>query len=473
MYTDVQKHFDEIALKREYWEKKNSYYYDRLKAFLKKHIPKGKKILEIGCGRATLLKSLQPSLGIGIDLSSKMLLEAKKDDQNCQYAVMDAANMCFSVKFDYIILSDVLGNLTDIQKTLEETRSLCDENTKVIITYFNYIYEPIFTSAEKLRLKMPQPLQSWLSYDDVNTFLDLAGLSLIQRGRIILMPKKIPLLSQFINRFIAPLPLINHFCITQFWIGKLSPRFIQRKKNPSVSIIVPSRNEKGNIESIVERIPNFGENKDISPEIVFVEGGSTDGTQDEIERIKEKYSNKNIKSFTQDGKGKANADYKGMDNAKSEIFMILDADMTVAPEELPRFYDTLLNSNADLVMGSRLVYPMEKGAMRFLNHIGNKFFGILISWIVGQRMKDTLCGTKILFKKNYFELKEACPDLMEQDPFGDFFFIIGTARTLGKIVEIPIRYKERTYGSTNISRFKHGLYLLKMCSIASWNLKFK
>ena len=468
MRKEIRNHFERMALEREIWEKKNFYYYSQISHFMKQTVPPGKRVLEIGCGRGSLLKSLNPSFGVGIDFSYWMIKEAKEKFKEGLFAVSDAQGIALKAKFDYIILTDVLGHLEDIQKVLEEIRDLCTKDTKIIITYFNYIYEPILRFAERLSLKMPEQKQSWISFDDVNSFLSLAGFEIVQRGRMILFPKNIPVISAAVNRFLARLPILNHFCITQFWVGKLSAQFLKREHDYSVSVIVPARNEKGNIEQIVHRIPKFA--KDV--EIVFVEGRSKDGTREEILRVQRRYPDYNIKFLEQNGKGKADAVIKGMDNAKGDILMILDADMTVTPEELPKFYRALIQSNADLVMGSRLVYPMESRAMQFLNKIGNKAFGLIMSWIIGQRVKDTLCGTKVLFREKYIELKNRSKDLIKLDPFGDFFFILGTARNSGKIVEIPIRYKERSYGKTNISRFKHGFYLLKMCFVAAWKIKF-
>jgi hypothetical protein len=398
-----------------------------------------------------------------------MIEGAKRNFPQGKFFVADGIKPGLRAEFDFIILSDILGNLSDIQKGLEEARALCGEKTRVIITYYNFIWEPIFRMAEKLKLKMPQPLQSWVSYDDVNSFLSLSGLEAVQRGRMIIFPKNIPLISDFVNRFLAKLPILKHLCITQYWVGKLDPKHSKRKQNYSVSIIVPARNEKGNIENIVTSIPEIGS----STEIVFVEGGSTDGTYEEIEKAVQKHYARKIKLIRQDGIGKADAVYKGMDNASGEILMILDADLTVSPDELEKFYQAMTESNADLAIGSRLVYPMEKKAMRFLNLLGNKAFGLTMSWLVERRIKDTLCGTKVLFKDRYEKLKEKSSDIKNLDPFGDFFFILGAARDLCKIVEIPIRYKERTYGTTNISRFKHGFYLFKMCLVAAMKIKFR
>ena len=115
---------------------------------------------------------------------------------------------------------------------------------------------------------------------------------------------------------------------------------------------------------------------------------------------------------------------------------------------------------------------MEEKAMRFLNLLGNKFFSLMFSWLLDQRFKDTLCGTKVLFKSDYEQLKKGRKFFGEFDPFGDFDLIFGASKLNLKLVEIPIRYKERTYGMTNIRRFRHGLLLFKMCFFAFKKIKF-
>lgn len=464
----MKNHFDEVAPKKELFEKRAGYYYAELERFFKGNVPPGKRVLEIGCARGSLLKALKPSLAVGVDSSEAMIHEAKKNFPSGNFFHMEAKELKLGQKFDFIILSDTIGHLDDIQKTFEGLKDLSHEDTRVIITYFNYIWQPVLSLAEKLKLKMPEPKQSWLSFDDVSSLFSLSGFSVLKRGRFILLPKNIPWLSYLLNRYVATLPLINHLCLSQYWIARPSRDDLTGKKDRSVSVIVPAKDEKENIAQIVRRMPALGTNT----EIIFVEGESKDGTDEEIERIKYSSGHMEIKNLKQDGRGKADAVYKGMDAAKGDVLMILDADMTVAPEELPKFYRVLTRTDADLVMGSRLVYPMEKRAMRFLNLVGNKIFSVMISWIIGRRVKDTLCGTKVLLKETYLRLKEN-KDLMRLDPFGDFFFILSCSRMDMKIVEIPIRYKERTYGSTKISRFKHGLYLLKMCAVAAIKLKLR
>ena len=238
--------------------------------------------------------------------------------------------------------------------------------------------------------------------------------------------------------------------------------------NISVSIIIPCRNERGNIEQAVKRLPHFGAHQ----EIIFVDGHSTDGTLEEIKRVIAHYADHDIKLLEQEHSGKGDAVRKGFQEASGDVLMILDADLTVPPEELPVFYDVIASGLGDYVQGTRLVYPMDPGAMRFFNKLGNVAFSQLFTHLLGQPIKDTLCGTKVLWRRDYERICAGRAFFGDFDPFGDFDLIFGAAKLNLKIVEVPVRYRERVYGETNISRWKHGLLLLKMSGVAARKLRY-
>lgn len=367
-----------------------------------------------------------------------------------------------------IVLINSVGVVEDVQKLFEKVWKASGPETRIIITYYNFLWEPILKFSEKVGLKKCQPLQNWLSGNDIKNLLYLSNLEVIKDGTMILIPVYIPYFSDFVNRYIARLPILRSLCLVTYYVARKKPE-IEIKKDYSVSVIIPARNEAGNIENAVLRVPKMGKRQ----EIIFVEGGSKDNTQDEINRVIKKFGKKNILLVKQGkGIGKGDAVRRGFVKAKGEILMILDADLTVAPEELPKFYQAIRSGNAEFVMGSRLVYQPEKQAMRFLNILGNKFFSLAFSWLLDQQIKDTLCGTKVLFKKDYLKIAKGRKYFGDFDPFGDFDLIFGASKLNLKIAEIPIRYKARTYGTTNISRFKHGWLLLKMTAYAAKKLKF-
>ena len=369
---------------------------------------------------------------------------------------------------NYLLLSGIIHEERDIQALLGSIHGLCESQTRLILTYYSSLWRPFANLASRLGLRSKQPEANWLAHEDIENLLGLEEFELIRLDHKILLPIYIPLLSTFINRYLAPLPLVKHLCLLNIALARprISPANLVP---PSVSIIVPARNEAGNIKAIIERIPVMGPHD----EIIFIEGNSTDDTWSTIQSVQKQYGlTKNIVFDQQAGKGKGDAVRKGFSLAKNEILMILDADMTVPPEDLPKFYQAIKNNRGEFINGTRLVYPMEKEAMRFINLLGNKFFALAFSFVLGQRFKDTLCGTKVISRTNYSQLAANRSYFGEFDPFGDFDLIFGAARMGLKIVEVPITYRERTYGETNISRWRHGAILLAMLFFSARKIKF-
>ncbi len=461
----MKEYFDLIAPERKKWKTKNWYYYTLLEKYFKFFIPEGSNVLEIGCGTGELLNSVKPQNGVGVDLSEKMIKIATNQFNNLMFVVQDAERLSISEKYNYIIISDLISSINDVQLLFENVREVSNPNTKIIISNYNYLWEPILKLGELIGLKAKQPLTNWLSIKDIKNLLDLSGFEIIKIERKILLPKYVPFISWFFNKFIANIPLIDRLTLVNFIVVRKKELV---RKETSVSIIIPARNERGNIENAILRTPGFA----IDQEFIFIEGNSSDGTFDEIQRVKEKYYDKNIRIMKQTGKGKGNAVREAFDEASGDILMILDADLTMPPEDLPKYYKALVENKAEFVNGCRLVYPMEGQAMRFLNLIANKFFGILFTFLIGQHLKDTLCGTKVLFKSDYEKIKTNRPYFGEFDPFGDFDLLFGASKLNLKIVEVPIRYRDREYGETQIKRFTHGWLLIKMSVFAAFKLKF-
>lgn len=464
----VKNHFDQLAHKREYYLKKNWYYHQSLHKLCAFFVSSGASVLAVGSGNGDLLSYVRPKKGIGIDISPQMVHIAQKKHPKLNFKVQDVEQLSVKGTFDYILCSDVIGHVSDVQTAFEKIAKVSNAETRVIVTYYNFLWEPAMVLAEKLGFKFPNLRQNWLSLTDIQNLLNLSQLEVVKKGNFLLMPFYIPLLSDFINQYIARLPLIKQLCLVQYLVARLKPE--ETKKRYSVSVIIPARNEEGNIENAVKWTPQLGK----WTEIIFVEGNSSDNTKKEIQRVIAKYGKQRKISLINQGKGRGKGDAvrKGFAKARGDILMILDADLTMPPVELPKFYETLSSRVGEFVMGSRLVYPMENQAMRFLNILGNKFFSLAFSFLLDQKIKDTLCGTKVLFRKDYEKIVKNRIYFGEFDPFGDFDLIFGAAKLNLKIVEIPIRYKARTYGETNISRFKHGFLLLKMVLFASKKIKF-
>jgi SAM-dependent methyltransferase len=463
----VRAFMNRIGARRERYIRQSSYYYRELEKFLRWHIPENSRVLEIGCGLGNLLASVKPSLGVGIDISDEMVRFARDKYPQFQFYEMDAENLELAEVFDYIIISDTLGYLEDIQRLFFQLDKVSHPHTRIIITYHNFLWYPVLSLLELFHLKMPRISLNWLNDKDITNLLELEGYDILRTGNRFIFPLYIPILSNLLNRYISQMPIICRLGIIGYIIARPARRTEEESK--SVSIVIPARNEKGNIEPIISRMPRMGSRQ----EIVFVEGGSSDGTWEEIIRVKNRYGDAwDIQCLQQDGNGKGDAVRKGFSCASGDILMVLDADLSVPPEELPNFYRAIASNRAEFINGSRLVYPLEKQSMFFMNLLGNKFFSVLFSWLISQPLKDTLCGTKAISKNNWECLVANRPYFGDFDPFGDFDLIFGATKMDLKILEVPVRYHARTYGKSKLSRFRHGWLLLKMAFFAMGKLKF-
>jgi len=432
------------------------------------HVPKGSSVLDIGCGIGDLVASLDAKQTWGVDLSDKLIEIARKKFPSCEFRVGDAQALTIKETFDFVLLVDTIGYLPDVQKAFEEIKKVTTDETRLIITYYNYLWEPLLRLLEWLGLRMPQPAQNWLPHQDIKNLLYLAGFEVVKMGSRILFPLDVPFLASLLNRFLGRLPWIQNLCLVEWVIAKPVTR-PKAARDVSCSVVVPCRNERDNIKDAVLRTSSMGR----ATELIFVDGASTDGTVEEIERMQREHPGKKIRLIKQPNpKGKYDAVKIGFEAATGDVLMILDADLTVPPEDLPKFFSAYLEGKGEFINGSRLVYPMEKQAMRFLNLLGNKFFGMAFSYLLEQRFTDTLCGTKVMSKANYEKIKAGRAYFGDFDPFGDFDLIFGASKLDLKIIELPIRYRDRVYGSTKIRRFYHGMILLKMCAVAMRKLKF-
>lgn len=465
MTKELSQHYDSLALRRDEYHHHSYYYYSLLEKQYQYFIPEGKRVLEVGCSTGDLLASVKPHWGVGVDISPMTIELAQKKYPSLHFYAGTIKDIPFNEKFDYIILSGLVGELKDIQIFLESLKRFCTTDTRIIIEYYSYLWQNLLKIAEHVGIKMPHQEINWLTHNDINNFLKLAGYEGIKSERTTLLPLNIPILSYLVNRYLAKLPVFNALTLNHFIVARIIE---QPAREYSVTILIPCRNERGNIEQAILRTPKFGTHQ----EFIFVEGYSKDGTFQEVERVIKAYPDRDIKLYKQEGKGKGDAVRRGFAEAEGDILMILDADLTVAPEDLPKFYEAIRSGKGEFINGCRLVYPMEHEAMRFLNLLANKFFGLFFSWLLGQRFKDTLCGTKVMFKHHYEELVANRHYFGDFDPFGDFDLIFGAVKLNLKVIELPIRYKSRVYGTTQIQRFRHGLLLLRMCGFAMKKIKF-
>jgi SAM-dependent methyltransferase len=462
------EHWNEIARQMDAWKGLGGYYHQRLSEVYRYLIPPGQKVLEIGCGHGDLLAGLKPFVGVGVDFSFEMVQRAKALHPNLIFIQTDAHDLGLDDSFDTIVLSDLVNDLWDVQEVFRQIYNLCRPDTRIILNTYSRLWELPLSVAEKLNLAKPVLYQNWLTVDDITNLLFLVNLEVIRSWQEVLLPIGIPGLTSLLNRYLVKLWPFNNFALTNFILARPLPVCHSKRSKPVVSVMVPARNEAGNIPQIFSQVPELGS----GIELIFVEGHSTDDTYAVIEREMQTHPGRRSKLARQEGIGKGDAVRMGFSMASGEVLMILDADLTVPPEDLKRFYEALVSGKAEFVNGVRLVYPMEKEAMRFLNILGNKFFSIAFSWLLGQPVKDTLCGTKVLWKRDYDRIAANRAYFGDFDPFGDFDLLFGAARLGLKIVDLPVRYRERTYGTTNIKRWKHGWLCLKMVVFASRKVKF-
>jgi len=444
------------------YSKINWYYYHHVQKLAKHVIPVEASVLEIGAKNGELLRSLQNKIKLGVEFDKSFAATKRSKIKVTTFNDFKKTRQ----KFDYILLSNTLSEIDNIQDFLSEIKKYCHQDTRIVVFYFNYLWKSALDVGEMLGVKSPDyKILNWLSGADVDNFFTLENFEIVKSGKYFMFPFKIAFISDFVNKYVSQLPVVNNLDLINFSIFK--PKSIE--KDYSVSIVMAARNESGNMKGVLKKIPKLSKKQ----EIVFVEGHSTDDTYEVIQEEIRKYNGPFTASlFKQKGVGKGDAIRLGFTKAKYELLMILDADLTVDPKELKKFYAAFVEGKGDLIMGSRLIYPMENEAMRTLNIIGNKFFGSTFSFLLSQRIKDTLCGTKVIRRKDYEKIAKNRKVFGDFDPFGDYDLIFGAAKLNLKIIEIPIRYKERTYGKTNISRFTHGFLLLKMCWFAAKNIKF-
>jgi SAM-dependent methyltransferase len=456
---------EEIAAKREKYIRTNRYFYDQLKKTLRYIIEPGKRVLELRCETGHLLAAVEPAYGVGVEISDGMVRVAQEKNPSLYFVRSELEELELNETFDYIIFSHIFDTV-DILRTFERIRRHSTPETQVIVVNYNQFWEPVLELASKLGLRTRFVEPNWVSENDVRGFLKLAGLRPVRKYRKILFPKWIPLLSNFMNGFVARLPAVRRLCMMQIMVAR-PMRAALREEDVSVSVIVPCRNEFGNVEQAVNRVPQMGGHT----EILFCDDKSTDGTPEEVRRMQALHRDRDIRLIEGPGICKAENVWTGFRAARGDVVMILDADLTVMPEELPMFLSALASGRGDFVNGSRLVYPMQEDAMKFSNMLGNKFFGLVFSFLLDQRIKDTLCGTKVLWRKDWLRMERNLGSWGIKDLWGDYELLFGASKLQLEIVEVPVHYLERIHGVTKMTKvFANGWRMLKICFRAWYRL---
>jgi len=460
----TRDHLANIAPRRESWIKHNRYYYELLGRLLRFLVEPQKKVLSVRCGTGNLLAAVKPRDGKGVDICATIVEIAQQRNLSFNFAVAfpdkDEFLQTFTPgeKFDYILFNDI-GDTVDVLQAFRNLGPLCERHTRILVTTYNHMWEPLVTLAEWIGMKVPRTEQNWLSTADIRNLLNLAGFEALETHRIVLLPKYLPLLSGFLNRFCARLPFLNRLCMTQVVVARMIPPPIA-VEDLAVSVIIPCKDERGNVHDAVRRMPQLGR----ETEIIFCDDQSVDGTAEEVIRVRACYPHKQIRLEKGPSICKSKNVWTGFNAATGDILMILDADLTTMPEQLVYFLEVIASGQAELVNGSRLVYPMPKGAMNTANMVGNKFFSVVFTYLLDQRVKDTLCGTKVLWRSDWERIRPMLGSWGTEDRWGDYELLFGAAKLNLKILDLPVHYQERIYGSTKMTKvFRNGLIMLKMC----------
>ena len=456
-YAAVSEWFDAFAEQADEWEARTEPYHGLVASIYGALIPEGARVLEIGCGRGDLLGSLRPSRGVGVDVSAGMIAAGRRRHPELELIHAAGESISLGETFDYVVLSDVVPYAHDLQALIAAVGAHCEAHTRVIASTYSNVWRGPLSLMRRLGLRPDRPTQNWVAPRDLINLFELGGLELIGQRNEILMPMRPGALSRLVNGVLARLPVLRSLTLTYWLIARPLSR---ARQESGVSVIVPCRDEAGMIEEIVERVPQMG----TGTELIFVENGSTDGTKEAIEAAIERHPGRDLRLIVRGEPGKAGAVHAGFEAARHDVLMILDADLTVPPEDLPKFYEPLVTGRGEVINGSRLVYGMDPEAMRFLNLVGNKAFATAMSAVLGQYVKDTLCGTKALRREDYLRLMDRRGEIGGEDPYGDFDVLLGAALAQMKIVNVPVRYSARSYGDSKMRRFPVGGKLARLAA---------
>lgn len=461
-----REHQEATAAQRDEWIRANRYYYDRMKRLLRFIVEPYKRVLDLRCETGHLLAALEPSYGVGVEISDAMVEVAQGLHPELHFVRSDVETLKLNETFDYILFNHMFDTV-DVLRAFERIRQHCTVETQIIIVNYNFVWQPLLDLASRIGLRSKFVEPNWVSENDVRGFLKLAGFRLVRKHRLLLLPKKVPFLSGLMNEFLARLPGLRKLCLMQVMVARPMAE-LKHEEDLTVSVVVPCRNEVGNVRHAVERIPTMGAHT----EILFCDDKSTDGTANEVRRLQALYPEKDIRLVEGPGICKAENVWSGFREACGDVLMILDADLAVMPEELPMFLRALATSRAEFVNGSRLVYPMPELAMKFANMIGNKFFGLIFSFLLDQRIKDTLCGTKVLWRKDWLRMERNLGSWGIKDMWGDYELLFGASKLHLEIIEVPVHYQERLHGVTKMTRvFSNGLRMLRICWHAAKRLE--
>lgn len=443
----VQAFYDQLGEGREEWIARSQYYYEGLRRLLRLIIPPGQRVLDIGCGNGDQLAALEPSLGVGVDLSEAMVGLASSKHAQLEVHHQAAEQLALPAHevrdgaggFDFVTMVNAVGELADVLAAFKRLQPLVRPDTRLVIIYYNHLWEPLVGPAARFGLKLNSPTQNWLSLPDLRDFLDLAGFEVVKTGARLPCPKYIPGVAEVLNGVVGRLPLLQRLGFVHYLVARPQMALPKPASEYSCTVVVPCKNEEDNVPAIPPRVPRMG----TFTEIIFIDDGSTDATAARVREAAARYPDRMITLVDGPGQGKGAAVRAGLAHATGDVLMILDADMTVMPEDLPAFFEAITQNKGEFINGTRMVYPQSGQAMRTANILGNKAFAAAFSFLLEQRITDTLCGTKVVMRHDYAKILAARDYFGDIDRWGDYDWIFGAARNNLKIVELPVHYVDR------------------------------
>ncbi len=439
------------------WRRRNPFYHQRKIEYLQFVVPPGESVLVLGCEDGALIDALRPSRGVGVDVSPSAAALGRKRYPKYEFVTSADYDIDTDERFAYVILNDMAGYVDDLFALLTALRRHTSLTSRLVIVQHNYLWRPVLRCAAALRLKRPERIRNWLSVGDLRVFLEATGFEPIDVRPKLFCPKRWLGVGPAINWVAGLMPFVGRLASTEILVARPGDRTTDAARK-TASIVLTTRDEHANIEPMVQSIPEVGAHT----EILFVEGHSTDGTREEIERVICAYPERNIRLLVQDGIGQGDAIRKGFDQATGDVIILLEADRTSPPEDVLKVFEVVASGRAEYVNGSRFVYPRQPGSMPVLNVIGNALFAVWFTWFLGQRTSDVLCGIKAIDRVQFRRLLRNWGFLGLHDPFGDFELAFGAARLGLKISEVPTRYACRQYGVPKTRPLRHGWMLLRM-----------
>jgi SAM-dependent methyltransferase len=453
----LRNYFNSIAPDWEAWRAKNRFYHEQIKELVVGAIAPGHRVLDIGSGLGDVLAAVRPSEGVGLNVSERLTELAREKHPNLRFETFDADAVVLPDGFrpDYVVSVNLLDHSYDIYELFASLRDSVTERTLILVTTSNPLWSPLLKLGSRIGRRTPDSPRNYITNRDLASVLNIQGFDIVEAGFVLPVPERIPVLGSLLNMVLPDIPVLRYASSTQYLAAR--PRLPRSRL--SVSVIVPCHNEEGNVADCARRVPNMG----ARTEVIFVDDGSTDGTRSAALTAMEEDPRVRLIAYDTN-RGKANAVRAGFDAARNDVLMILDADMSVAPEDLPKFLAPLEDGTAEFVNGTRLIYPMEGQAMPTLNFLGNKAFCFLVSWVLRQRVSDTLCGTKAFLRRDY----ESMP-LSGRERWGDFDLLFGAAREKLRVLEVPIHYRERVAGESKMSTSRDGVLFLRAC-LAGWRM---